>query len=358
MGSSHARTILSGNVENAELAAVCDSDASRAQQFPGIRHFLEVGDMIASGTIDAVIIATPHYGHVPVGVAALGAGLHVLVEKPLSVTSAECDRFIAARKSPKQVIAIMFNQRTDPWFARIRNMVQGGEFGRIVRMNWTVTDWFRPNVYYASATWRGTWNGEGGGVLVNQCPHNLDLLQWIFGMPKSVRAFCHFGKYHAIEVEDEVTAYLEFESGATGIFVTSTGEAPGTNRLEIAGDKGRLIYENGKLVFVRNEIATSEFSRTTKDLFAPPPSSASEITCPDHGGQHRAILQNFVAAIVGGEALFAQAEEGKRSVELANAMLLSTWTGQTINFPIDAGLFTKTLRQRCEESAARSPKRA
>ena len=270
MGSTHARSILAGKIDRLELTAVCDLNAAKRAAFPAVPAFETAGALIGSGLIDAVLVATPHYQHTTIGIAALRGGLHVLVEKPISVHKADCERLIAAHRQPAQVFAAMFNQRTDPFYLAIRRLVQGGELGEIRRINWIITDWFRSAAYYASSGWRATWAGEGGGVLLNQCPHNLDLLQWIFGLPRRVRAFCHFGRYHAIEVEDDVTAYLEFAGGATGVFLTSTGEAPGTNRLEITGEGGRLVYESDRIELLRNAVPMSEFSRTTAQSFARP----------------------------------------------------------------------------------------
>jgi predicted dehydrogenase len=237
----------------------------------------------------------------------------------------------------------MFNQRTDPFYRKIREMVQDGRLGEIRRVNWIISNWFRTEAYYASGGWRATWAGEGGGVLLNQCPHNLDLFQWLFGMPVRVRAFCHLGRYHNIEVEDDVTAYFEYANGATGVFITSTGEAPGTNRLEVTAENGKLVYEHNKILFTKNETPMSEFSRTTPHSFASPRHTTEEITFPDHGAQHGGILNNFVAAILDGQPLIAPAVEGIHSVELANAMLFSSFKQKTVDLPLDAKAYARHL---------------
>ncbi len=350
MGSTHARSILAGKVDRLELAAVCDVGPARLAQFPGVPGFASPEAMIGSGAVDAVLVATPHYSHPPIGIAALKAGLHVLVEKPIAVHKADAARLIAAHRKPAQVFAAMFNQRTDPYYAALRRLVQSGELGAVRRIHWTVTDWFRSEAYYASSAWRATWAGEGGGVLLNQCPHNLDLLQWIFGRPARVRAFCRFGRYHDIEVEDDVTAYLEFASGATAVFTASTGEAPGTNRLEISADGGRVVYEGDRIEILRNAVPAAEFSRTTTESFARPDTVSSTVTAPDHGGQHNEILANFVAAILDGAPLIAPAAEGIHSVELANAMLMSTWRDRTVELPLNARAYQRRLQQRAAQS--------
>jgi predicted dehydrogenase len=346
----HAISVLAGKINRLELTAVCDADPAKAAQFPQVKGFSSADAMIGAGLIDAMLIATPHYSHTTIGIAALQAGLHVLVEKPLSVHKADCERLIAAHQDQRQIFAAMFNQRTDPCYRRIRNLIREGELGEIRRINWIITDWFRTGAYYASGGWRATWAGEGGGVLLNQCPHNLDLLQWMFGMPKRVRAFCHFGRYHDIEVEDDVTAYLEFANGATGIFITSTGEAPGTNRLEITAEGGRVVYEDNKIHHWRNTVPMSAFSRAAVQAFARPENVDTLIPAADHGGQHNEVLQNFADAILSGQPLIAPAGEGIHSVELGNAMLLSTWLDQTIELPLDASRFERLLRQHIRKS--------
>ncbi len=355
MGSAHARSILAGRIARLELTAVCDAHAARRAAVPGPRAFDSAGAMIRSGAIDAILIATPHYQHTTIGIAALRAGLHVLVEKPISVHKADGERLLAAHRNPAQVFAAMFNQRTDPFYLAIRRLVQSGELGEIRRLHWTITDWFRSAAYYASSAWRATWAGEGGGVLLNQCPHNLDLLQWIFGLPRRVRAFCQFGRYHAIEVEDDVTAYLEFPGGATGTFVTTTGEAPGTNRLEIAAEGGRVVYENDQIHWLHNTVPMSEFSRTSAQSFARPETVSSILPVSGHGGQHNEILGNFVAAILDGAPLIAPAAEGIHSVELANAMLLSAWRDETVELPLNARTYARLLKQHIARSTFHKP---
>ncbi len=346
MGSSHANSILAGKVPRLRLTAVCDTDPAKMAPFPAdVRRFSKSADLIASGDVDAVIVATPHYGHTTVGIEALAGGRHLLVEKPISVHKADAERLIAAHADKRLVFAAMFNQRTDCYYRKVRALIQNGELGELVRVNWVVTNWFRTQHYYDSGGWRATWAGEGGGVLLNQCPHNLDLLQWLCGMPVRLRAFCNLGKRHAIEVEDEVTAYFEYANGATGVFITATGEAPGVNRLEICGDRGRLVVENAKITFYRTEISTRAFKDETKVMFGAPPFWTVDIP-PEKtgGGQHLEILRNFADAILDGAPLVAPAAEGLHSVELANAMLLSSKTGATVNLPLDAAVYETHLK--------------
>lgn len=346
MGRAHSSNLLAGKVSRCELTAVCDTNPEKLKEYSQLKTFTDISGLIKSGEIDALLIATPHYSHTTIGIEALEAGLHVLVEKPISVHKADCERLIAAHRSRKQVFAAMFNQRTDPFYLKVRDLVQGGELGKIRRINWIITNWFRTEAYYASGGWRATWGGEGGGVLLNQCPHNLDLYQWIFGMPVKVRGFCKMGRYHKIEVEDDVTAYFEHANGATGVFITSTGEAPGTNRLEIVGEQGRLVVENDRILYTRNEVQTSEFSRTTTSGFSCPPVWNVEIPAPNtHGEQHLGIIRNFTDTILDGGKLIAPAAEGIHSVELANAILFSSLSEKTLEVPISAAAYEKELRK-------------
>jgi predicted dehydrogenase len=360
MGYSHAQQILAGKINRLELGAVADHNPAKLARVPQVKGFKKADEMMAAGLIDAILIATPHYDHTTIGIAALKAGLHVMVEKPISVHRADCERLIAAYhgREKKQVFAAMFNQRTDRYYQKIRELIRSGELGEIRRVNWIITNWFRTHAYYASGGWRATWAGEGGGVLLNQCPHNLDLFQWMFGMPMKVSAKCAFGKYHDIEVEDDVTAVMEFKNGATGVFITSTGEAPGTNRLEITAERGKVVYENDKISFTRNEMPMGEFSRTSPHSFANPGTWDVSIPAAGHGGQHNEVLQNFTDAILDGEALVAPAPEGIHSVELANSMLLSAWLDKPVTLPIDGKKYERLLKGKIAEAAKKGKKKA
>jgi predicted dehydrogenase len=346
MGSSHARYLQQGEVKRCALTAVCDIDPVKLDGFRDLKTFTDSKRLIRSREVDAVIIATPHYDHTTIGIDALDRGIHVLTEKPVSVHKADCERLIAAQERNRgRVFAAMFQLRTHPAYQRIKKLIHDGELGALQRVNWIVTAWYRTEAYYASGGWRATWKGEGGGVLLNQCPHNLDLLQWMVGMPARVRACCGFGKYHRIEVEDEVTAYFEFPNGATAVFIASTGEAPGTDRLEIAGDRGRLVYEEDKLVFTRNEVGARKFSRTSRGTFDRPEVWNVEVPIRECRCGHAVVTQNFVDAILDGTPLIAPAVEGIHSVELSNAMIYSSLTGKTIELPLDARAYERKLKQ-------------
>ena len=345
MGSAHVVSI--GQLANAKLTAICDIYPEKLKRYnpKEIQLFTDSKEFFRKADIDAVIVATPHYFHVPLAIEALKNKKHVIVEKPISVHKALAEELVkAAKKYPKLKLAAMFNQRTLPAHRKIKQLIDSGELGEIRRVNWIITDWFRSQAYYDSGDWRASWRGEGGGVLLNQCPHQLDLMQWFFGMPSKVSAVLTLGKYHDIEVEDDVTAVLEYPNGATGVFVATTGEAPGTNRLEIAAERGRLVFEEGKLRFKRNEIPTSKFCRETKTQFDRPETWDIEIPVNNDGShQHRDIIENFCNAILKGTPLIAPATEGIRGLELGNAMLLSGLKKKTVELPIDAQAFAKIM---------------
>jgi predicted dehydrogenase len=346
IGLHHAKYLSAGTIRRAELVAVCDAAPEKLGAFKSLKTFSDGESLIRSGQVDAVIIATPHYQHTTLGIAAFGAGLHVMVEKPISAHKADAERLIAAhQEKPTLVFAGMFQLRAEPRYLKIRRLIQDGELGQPVRVNWIMTDWFRTEAYYASGGWRATWKGEGGGVLLNQCLHNLDALQWLLGMPARLRGFCQLGRFHAIEVEDNVTAYLEYPNGATGNFVASTGEAPGTNRFEIAGTRGRLLLENDQLRFWRNETDMLEFSKSARLGFAKPAVWNVEIPFENAPNAHAILMQNFVNAIIEGEPLVAPGAEGIYSVELANGILYSSLLGQTLELPLDSAAYEAKLNQ-------------
>ena len=351
MGGTHARD-NAPKLTRATMTAVCDIVPEKMDAYPDAAHFTDSAALIRSGLVDAVIIATPHYGHTTIGIDAFNNGLHLLSEKPISAHKADAQRLIGAKK-PNLVFSAMFQTRTSSAFQALRSLIQDGELGEVRRINWIITDWFRSAAYYASGGWRATWGGEGGGVLLNQCPHNLDLYQWLFGMPTEVTAFCDFGRFHDIEVEDAVTAVFRHANGATGVFITTTGEAPGTDRLEVAGDRGRAILENGKLTFDRTTESVQQFSDTTSQMFPNLPTWKCEIPTGNQGPSHLKVAQNFIDSILDGSPLIAPGEEGLNSIELANAMLFSAWEKRTVQLPLDAAAYEARLKEKIAGSTHR-----
>lgn len=356
----HASKFTNNEIPSGILAAVADESEESLEWAKSnlpetVKRFSSAEDLYNSKEVDAVLIATPHYDHPPLAISAFNHGLHVLSEKPAGVYTQQVNEMNAAAKKSGKVFEIMFNQRTNPLYQKMRQIVQSGELGEIVRVNLIITDWFRAQSYYDKGGWRGTWKGEGGGVLLNQCPHNLDLWQWICGMPKRLMAFCNFGRLHNVEVEDEVTCYVEYENGANGVFVASTGEVPGTNRFEIVGDRGKLIYENNTLIFYRSEVSISEHSKTTKSGFSTPDIWKCEIPINKNGGGHAEITNNFIDAIQNDTKLLAPGEEGLNSLRLSNAMLLSSWENRWVDIPFDDNLFYNKLSERIEKSTYVKP---
>ncbi len=351
MGSGHIANILAGKVPEIEVTAAADRRADRREwgknTLPtGTPIFEEGSALIHSGLCDAVLLAVPHYQHPTLAVEAFEAGLHVMCEKPAGVyTKAVREMNEAADRSGK-IFGMMFNQRTNCLYRKMHEMVQNGELGQVKRVNWIITDWYRTQAYYDSGDWRATWDGEGGGVLLNQSPHQLDLLQWICGLPKTVQAYCHMGKWHDIEVEDDVTAYMEFVNGATGVFITTTGDAPGTNRFEISGTLGKLVCEDGKLIFHRLKEDERSFCQTCPEGFAQPEKEILEVKTDGENPQHVGVLNAFAAAILRGEPLVADGREGIRGVTFSNAMHLSSWLGHPVEIPFDEDLFLEELNKR------------
>jgi len=357
IATTHSKIFMKGAIENGVLTAVCDVNPAKIEKIktiPGMESvatFNTYKEMFESGLIDAVIIGVPHYLHPKLTIEALRAGLHVISEKPAGVYTKQVKTAIAESKKHDKLFGMMFNQRTNCVYRKMREMIQNGEIGNIKRINWIITDWYRTQQYYDSGDWRASWSGEGGGVLFNQCPHQIDLLQWVTGMmPKSVHSHCHFGKWHDIEVEDDVTVYLEYENGATGSFITTTGDTPGTNRLEITGDMGTLICDGKTLVFKKLEVNEREFCKTSPEGFSKPKYETIEVETDGQNPQHSGIINNFANTILGLEPLFVKGEDGLRGVELMDAMLLSSWLNAPVELPFDDDLYLEELKKRIATS--------
>ena len=351
MGSEHCRLILSGQTPEIALTCVADPRQDRrdwAQQTlpAGTGIYADGMSLIRAHACDAVLIATPHELHPPLAEAALRAGLHVLSEKPAGVYTAQLHPVIAAAQETGRTYALMFNQRTNCVYRRLKALLDSGELGALKRVTWVVTDWYRSQAYYDSGAWRATWTGEGGGVLLNQCPHQLDLLQWLCGLPVRVRAVCHEGKWHDIEVEDDVTAYLEFANGATGTFIASTGDALGENRLEIIGTRARIRIENDQLTLDTLSVDERDWCPVCKEPFGVPDIQHEIVQTDGENPQHAGVLNAFAAHILHGTPLVADGREGIRGLMLSNAMHLSSWTNQTVSLPIDEELFLKLLNEK------------
>lgn len=342
MGTAHAKNVRTGLVPKMELSAICDILPERLELarelYPEVSLYDNATELYKSGKCDLVIIAVPHYDHSALVIEAFENGLNVITEKPAGVYTKQVLEMNEAAKNSDKLFGIMYNQRTNPMYQKIRQMVQSGELGHIKRISWTITDWYRPQSYHDSCAWRSTWKTEGGGALINQNPHQLDLWQWMFGMPDRITSHVSFGKYYDIEVEDDVTAYFEYDNGTTGTYITSTGEAPGTNRLEIACDMGKIVVEDGKMIFHRNVISEREFNKSFTGVFGAPECWKCELPVSGNGEQHVGILKDVANSLLKGAPLLAPGIEGINGLTISNAIHLSGWTGKTVdvkNFPHD-----------------------
>ena len=350
IGTMHINNIKELKCPEITLTAVSDIDPQRLNRVTGTALFDNAGAMLDSGLVDAALVATPHYEHPGLAIECLKRGIHVMIEKPAGVYTKNVREMNDAADESGLVFGVMFNQRTEHVYRKMKEIVSSGKLGNIRRINWIITDWYRSQAYYNSSAWRATWSGEGGGVLLNQCPHNLDLLQWICGMPVMVDAKLHFGKWHDIEVEDDVTAYMEYENGATGTFITTTGDVPGSNRFEIDFDSGKLVAENDELTMWELEQSEPEFSRVNTELFGAPRSTKTVIETDVKSEQHVGVLNAFAGAILHGEPLIVDGREGINSLLLSNAMHLSSWTDSPVFLPIDEDLYYNELMKRVKSS--------
>ncbi len=355
MGIHHCKNVYNGKVPKMELAAICDIAEKRREAakeaYPDVAIFEKAEDLYKSGLCDVVLVAVPHYDHPQLVIKAFEYGLNAITEKPAGVYTKQVMEMNDAAEKSDKLFGIMYNQRTNPMYSKIKKMVESGELGHIKRISWTVTDWYRPQSYHDSGSWRSTWEGEGGGTLINQNPHQLDLWQWMFGIPDKITAFVSFGKYYDIEVDDDVTAYFEYENGTTGTYITSTGEAPGTNRLEVACDMGKIVVENGKMIFHRNVISEREHNKICKGVFTKLESWKCEIPDSGTGEQHVGILKDFTNALLNKTQLLAPGEEGINGLTISNAIHYSAWTGKTVtlkDFPHDK--FYEILKEKIKNS--------
>lgn len=356
IGNAHITNVVNGKCPDFALAAVADINSERIKWFQekfssDTACFSDAIEMLDSGLIEACIVCVPHYDHAKYAMECMNRGIHVMVEKPAGVYTKQVREMNEeAEKHPEVVFGMMFNQRTNHIYRKMRELVQSGEYGQIRRTNWIITDWYRPQAYYDSGDWRATWSGEGGGVLLNQCPHQLDLWQWICGMPVRVKSHMHFGLWHDIEVEDDVTTYVEYENGATGVFITTTGDACGTNRFEIQLDKAKIVAEGSKLTVMEFEVSEPEFSATNKEPFGNIKVKEVEIETDGQNPQHAGVLNAWADAIRKGTPMVAHGSEGIHGLMLSNAMHLSAWLGETVELPIDEDLYYEELKKRIATS--------
>ena len=351
-GTNYAIKIFDGGkAQDAVVTAMCDINPAKIDAMKAkcankeVQYFTDYRQMLDSGLCDAVLVEVPHYQHPEMVTECLERGINVICDKPAGVYTKQVREMNAVADKSEAKFAMMFNQRTNCLYRKMREIVREGGIGELQRVTWIITDWYRTQQYYDSGSWRATWEGEGGGVLINQCPHQIDLVQWVVGeLPVAVNGFCQYGKWHDIEVEDEVTAYFRYKNGATGVFITTTGETPGTNRFEISGTGGKLVCENGTLIWHKNEVDGAEWSRTSKEGFKKPPKQVIEVETDGQNPQHAGIINNFTAALLGREPMFVDGKEGIAGVELMNAIELSGWNnGETVTLPIDEERYLREL---------------
>lgn len=352
IAQQHINNIVNRAVINCAVKAICARTKPQQTNLPEAIYFTDFRSLIDSGLVNAVLIATPTFSHFDIAAYALSRNIHVMLEKPITLSSYQGEKLIALANEQTK-FALMLNQRTDPTYVKIKQIVDSGVLGEIQRTHWTMTNWFRPEIYFQVSDWRATWKGEGGGLLVNQCIHNLDIYQWICGMPEKVTAFCEFGKYHNIEVEDEVSAFFRYENKATGVFVASTGEAPGVNRFDIIGDTGSVHFDSGRLTQKLSQQSTAEYNRNTENMFGMPDSVETEIVVTETVNQHAVVMNNFVNAILFDEPLMVTASMGLGSLDLANAMLLSTWQNSAVDVPLDRHAYQQVLEEKVASSSLR-----
>ena len=364
-GSNYTRHFVKGEIKNGVITALCDFNPAKIKAMQekedapqGVTYFSNYKEMLDSGLVDAVLVETPHYDHPEIVMECLKRNIHALCDKPAGVYTKQVREMneLAAKSSAR--FGMVFNQRTNCVYRKMREMIANGDIGELQRVNWTITDWFRTQYYYDSGSWRATWQGEGGGVLINQCPHQIDLVQWVVGeMPVTVRGFCQYGKWHDIEVEDEVTAFFTYKNGATGVFITTTGEAPGVNRFEISGTKGRLVCEDFKLFFYKNAVDSQEHSKTSSSAFERPNFEIIEVELDGKNEQHAGIINNFANAILGIEEQFVAGEDGFNGVELMNAIELSGWNnGEEIVLHFNQEKYLEELNKRRATSRLKEDK--
>jgi len=364
-GTHYAKALFEGGkIENGVLTAVCDNRPAKLNAIKekledkSIAYFSDYKEMLDSGVCEAVLVETPHYQHPEMVMECLKRGLHVICDKPAGVYTKQVREMNEFAAKHNARFAMMFNQRTDCGYRKMREIIAEGGIGEVQRVTWIITNWFRTQQYYESGGWRATWAGEGGGVLINQCPHQIDLVQWVVGkMPKTVRGFCQYGKWHDIEVEDEVTAFFTYDNGATGVFITTTGEAPGTNRFEVSGTKGKLLAENCKIMWYKNEQGSDEVIATSTEGFTPPKCEIIEVETDGQSPQHAGIINNFANAILGIEEQFVQGVEGINGVELMNAIELSGWNnGEEITLPVNEERYLEELNKHRANSRLKEDK--
>ena len=338
---------------DAQVVAVQDINTQRAQAVAaefGARFHHDV-DALWAEDADVALILAPHPFHAQMAIAALRAGKHVLVEKPLAVSVAEGDAMVAEAERAGRMLAVCLQQRMRGEVVEARRLIAASFLGRLLRADLLAT-WPRRRAYFELAAWRGTWRGEGGGVLINQGQHDMDLLLHLAGSPARVFAKTPT-RMHEIETEDSVQALLEWENGALGSVHISTVEVDEAQRIELTGTRGRLRLTPGRLVSITNDEDFEDFRAAQGGAFDVPGTGEPRVF-EGAGGDHANLYRDLAEALVGGRPPIASGADALRTLELANAIQLSGRTGREVELPLDREAYSALLESlRSAAGAAR-----
>ncbi len=331
----HARSIAAS--PHLQLAGVFGRDGAKTAHFAqshGTVAFPTLEGMLEAMHPDYVTLCTPHPTHLSLALQCLKAGVSVLIEKPLCCTAAEAEPCLALASERKLAVGVNFQMRLRPARQRMVHLVSQGCLGSLVRVSLDATDWFRSMAYYRSSPWRATWEGECGGLLMNQAPHDLDLLLSLVGMPERLIAeIANHG--HEIEVEDEVMALLQWRGGAMGQLHLSTRESPGRHLVEIVGTQGSLRLEGDELTVIELGTDAGEYSQTTPETMKHPPITRREQEKhTDTEDRYRLVHENFRNHLLHGTRLICSAQEALDQVRFANALLLSAIRRKWVATPV------------------------
>lgn len=339
--SMHKPALQASGVEVVGVSDVnVDAARSRAEEI-GCPYFRDHRDLLNRTRPDAVAVLAPHPLHAPLAIDCLDAGAHVLVEKPIAVDVAGADRMIEAAQRNKRLLAVNLQHRTRSEVRTAKKLIGDGRLGDVQRVQLTAI-WTRPAFYYRMGGWRGTWRGEGGGILMNQSPHNLDVICHLAGQPRRVMAW-NRNLFHQIEAEDTSVAMLEWANGAVGTLLVSTAQIGEAERMEFGGTHGVLLLARGGLEFVESGQDVRAFLAESQNPFGKPELEARDITLEAGTGDHAAIYANFVDAVTNGTPLVAEGTEARMSLELANALIYSSMTGQPVDLPLDRAAYAEML---------------
>jgi len=355
MGSAHC--ISAKELKETKLVFVCDIDEkiakAKSKEF-GVPYFTDYKKAFKSGLCDAVVIATPHWIHPEIAIFAFKNGLHVLSEKPIAVTVADADRMIKAAKDNKKVFAVMFQKRTTSFVKKLTEIIKSAAIGEVTR-TLCIDPWYRTQSYYDSGTWRATWAGEGGGVLINQSSHTIDLFTYIAGLPAKVEAKTRTS-LHKIEVEDEVAVSLEYKNGGWGYFYTSTCEPAGKDAslyMEIAGEKGKIVVSGTDITLYTYSVPVSKFTHQSKGMWSSLDVKEEKVKLDKDVLGHREIMRNFAMAIHKKEKLISPGQEGLNAVEFFNACILSGMKNKAVKIPVNRNEYNSLMKNLVKNSKAK-----